>query len=828
MTVFITNGNFTVADAAIKTGSTIKLSIMDLFGNTSPSCSVNLLAAPAVDLLENTVYNIGQNVTLSTAAPNVKIYYNVRPLSEASDAFDNATKVEYTAPFAINENSKVIARVTKDNIVTSNVLLKKFKVKLPVPKFGIEYTPAYGAKMIPPAGIDNVKVMFKTSEAPAANPAEYTAIQTVTADNMTFTAYATVDKDNTAAATRKYENSDSVTSEPYRKAADMSAVKVYQKTNENKLALRNVTSAMEYSLSGTAQTAAPDGTWQTGTGAEIDLSAMESGKYIVVRDKNIPQLVRGMGRMYPALTNGIDAANTSNRWAINILEKKIRLTSINLGGQTVDSTNFKVYVTFKESGSANWIVINDRRNVDAPALGAPLYGMAARTGGYPVGTNIAPGEMAGVVMYTENKMSYYANEETGIFLINDNANGSDNANSADDIFCNASAAYTVKSPLDASKIYASGIDNKIYYQSALNGGSNSDYRLVSKIANNSTGTSYYRSKNALNALNDSMIITDAGVFEKLSGNDVLGFGNNTSLVYALEDSGRNTSPETRDGNIPSTPTADDLLKLGLEYKDASYLTLKNTNGPFSMASIALIVTPNNGADWYELGNIDAMNTALTPVTVPDSALIPIAKYSTASIIKYCYKHSTSGNISAVSAQDGEVVAATKFGSSLPVETGNPAPIPVYFSGSGVKVLNNISNVNTNLLTYTKVNNGSAVLEFGRVNFEKDATGTVVDMKIMIPAGALSNNESGWALKAHTDYNNIVSVSGGHVPASSMNLDAKFSREWGRLGTEAVNGTNGSVYAVAAHNNNIYVGGSFTTAGGISASRIAKWDGSNWS
>ena len=35
-------------------------------------------------------------------------------------------------------------------------------------------------------------------------------------------------------------------------------------------------------------------------------------------------------------------------------------------------------------------------------------------------------------------------------------------------------------------------------------------------------------------------------------------------------------------------------------------------------------------------------------------------------------------------------------------------------------------------------------------------------------------------------------------------------------------------AVAADGNDLYVGGSFTTAGGVSASNIAKWDGSNWS
>src|SRR5205823_3890290 len=39
---------------------------------------------------------------------------------------------------------------------------------------------------------------------------------------------------------------------------------------------------------------------------------------------------------------------------------------------------------------------------------------------------------------------------------------------------------------------------------------------------------------------------------------------------------------------------------------------------------------------------------------------------------------------------------------------------------------------------------------------------------------------------------------------------------------------GSVSALAASGSDLYAGGHFSTAGGVSASRIAKWDGSAWS
>lgn len=41
------------------------------------------------------------------------------------------------------------------------------------------------------------------------------------------------------------------------------------------------------------------------------------------------------------------------------------------------------------------------------------------------------------------------------------------------------------------------------------------------------------------------------------------------------------------------------------------------------------------------------------------------------------------------------------------------------------------------------------------------------------------------------------------------------------------GVNGRVLAIARHEGNIFVGGEFTTAGGISADNIAYWDGSSW-
>ncbi len=49
-------------------------------------------------------------------------------------------------------------------------------------------------------------------------------------------------------------------------------------------------------------------------------------------------------------------------------------------------------------------------------------------------------------------------------------------------------------------------------------------------------------------------------------------------------------------------------------------------------------------------------------------------------------------------------------------------------------------------------------------------------------------------------------------------------KWNVLGS----GVNGTVNAIAVSGSNVYVGGSFTTAGGSSANYVAKWNGSAWS
>ena len=51
--------------------------------------------------------------------------------------------------------------------------------------------------------------------------------------------------------------------------------------------------------------------------------------------------------------------------------------------------------------------------------------------------------------------------------------------------------------------------------------------------------------------------------------------------------------------------------------------------------------------------------------------------------------------------------------------------------------------------------------------------------------------------------------------------------WSALGS-GMSATMRCVYALAVSGTDLYAGGDFTTAGGVPANHIAKWDGSAWS
>ena len=105
----------------------------------------------------------------------------------------------------------------------------------------------------------------------------------------------------------------------------------------------------------------------------------------------------------------------------------------------------------------------------------------------------------------------------------------------------------------------------------------------------------------------------------------------------------------------------------------------------------------------------------------------------------------------------------------------------------------------------------------------------------LPAASQSGTEAPGLLGTGTDVNVYsMAVSGSNVYVGgqfttaggvTVNHIAKWDgSSWSALGS----GVGGEVLAIAISGNNVYVGGFFNTAGGAPARNIAKWDGSSWS
>jgi len=86
--------------------------------------------------------------------------------------------------------------------------------------------------------------------------------------------------------------------------------------------------------------------------------------------------------------------------------------------------------------------------------------------------------------------------------------------------------------------------------------------------------------------------------------------------------------------------------------------------------------------------------------------------------------------------------------------------------------------------------------------------------------------------------NAIAVSGGNVyiggtftsagGVTANRIAMWDGANWASLGTGSANGLSGTVQAIALNGSDVYVGGTFTNAGTTVVRGIAKWDGANWS
>ena len=111
--------------------------------------------------------------------------------------------------------------------------------------------------------------------------------------------------------------------------------------------------------------------------------------------------------------------------------------------------------------------------------------------------------------------------------------------------------------------------------------------------------------------------------------------------------------------------------------------------------------------------------------------------------------------------------------------------------------------------------------FGQMSFLADSCGDNWDDRFA------DQGVNGWVYAIAVDGNGDVYVGGTFTQAGGVaaNYIAKWNGlRWSALGS----GLNDEVYSIVLNGTDVYVGGKFTTAGGTTANHIAKWNGSSWS
>ena len=103
-------------------------------------------------------------------------------------------------------------------------------------------------------------------------------------------------------------------------------------------------------------------------------------------------------------------------------------------------------------------------------------------------------------------------------------------------------------------------------------------------------------------------------------------------------------------------------------------------------------------------------------------------------------------------------------------------------------------------------------------------GTVLNMDGTVQCGIKGSfNAAGYALHTAEDGRPVFRRrTGTQQQRTAGKSPLGWSDEFG------INGTNGTVYALAVYGNVLYVGGYFTSAGRMPATNVAKWDGTSWS
>lgn len=195
---------------------------------------------------------------------------------------------------------------------------------------------------------------------------------------------------------------------------------------------------------------------------------------------------------------------------------------------------------------------------------------------------------------------------------------------------------------------------------------------------------------------------------------------------------------------------------------------------------------------------------------------------------------------------GSGVAAGSFVSALAVLDGKLYAAGMFNQAGGVFPLKNMAAWDLTAMTWADVGGGcnnaaSSLAVFGGVLYVGGAftqAGGATAKFIASWNGAGWNTVSGGTdgqVNAMVVVGSTLYAGGGFTHANGtatlVNHIAGFNGTWSSLGAGSANGlstgSGDTVHALAVIGSTLYVGGQFTTAGGLPANNIAQWDGAAW-
>jgi hypothetical protein len=177
--------------------------------------------------------------------------------------------------------------------------------------------------------------------------------------------------------------------------------------------------------------------------------------------------------------------------------------------------------------------------------------------------------------------------------------------------------------------------------------------------------------------------------------------------------------------------------------------------------------------------------------------------------------------------------------------GNEVVVGGYFTSAGGVSANRVARFNTQTNTWSSLGNGvnnevNALAVSGNevyVGGGFTQAGGVFAINVArfntqtntwSTLGTGSSNGVSGSVFALAVVGNEVVVGGTFTQAGGVSANgvARFNTQtntWSTLGTGSSNGVNGEVRALAVVGNEVVVGGNFTSAGGVSANRVARWN-----